>query len=180
MMGGTCANTESGVAGADKLCSDRASSAELPSGFSYTHKAMLHRGGTDDSAHPRNLDIPNKEREIRMVDNTTVIASHYDMSGPDNDYWDVGPGYVLANAVPERTDSTDSTRGIRYAWSGITDFGVPNDNCNDWEDGSGSGEGYVGDLAKNQNRFDSSGAGASCNVFQYPPDNAVGLLCASY
>ena len=180
MMGGTCANTESGAAGADKICKDRASNAELPSGFSYTHRAMLHRGGTGDSAHPRNLDIPNKEREIRRVDNTTVIAEHYDMSGAGNDYWDLG--YTLQNPPSERIDSTDSTKSIHFSWSGIDASASPSDNCNDWEDGSDSTVSYIGGVvsAVDRERFTSDGSPYVCNVFQYPPSSDIGLLCASY
>ena len=142
---------------------------------------MLHRGGTGDSAHPRNLDIPNKEREIRRVDNTTVIAEHYDMSGANNDYWD--STYVLANTMLERTDSTDSTKTIYYSWSGmIINIGNPdsiprNENCNDWEDDSATA--FGGGLASNEDRF-FGGSDWPCNIFERAAPNDIGILCASY
>ena len=187
-MGGTCANTESGAAGADKICQDKASNAELPSGFSYTHRAMLHRGGTGDSAHPRNLDIPNKEREIRRVDDTTVIASHYDMDGADNDYWDSSQsGYSIANGVPARTDSTDSTINILYAWSGLRsngDLAADGFNCNDWEDGSGSSteRGTGGQASATSVDRHVSPPPYTCDTLATGASltDGVGLLCASY
>ena len=177
MIGGTCNGSQSGVAGADALCEARASDAGLPSpsGFAYSHYAMLHRGETGGPAHPRNLNIPNKEREIRSVDNT-IVANHYDMSGGNNDYWDAS--YTLQNVIPARMDSMDSTRTIFYAWSGLISSGV-GDNCSDWKEDSGSSS--IGGSYRSSDRFNVDGHSSfMCDQFQYPIDLAVGLLCASY
>ena len=180
-MGGTCEGSQSGVSGADALCEARASSAGLPSGFSYDHRAMLSRSGT----HPRDLsDIPNKEREVKRPDGTLIVA-HYDMAGADNDYWDdsTRTGFTIPNTVGGRAEAARSDFTVFYYWAGLSVSGFLETgvNCSDWTTAGAGAIATHGSVANDDTDRHQSDPPVNCALSEYTgPKTSFGVLCASY
>ena len=177
-MGGTCNGSQSGVAGADALCEARASNAGLPSGFSYKHYAMLHRGGTGDPAHPKNLDIPNKERPVKKPDGTLIVG-HYDKAdASDDDFWDTGHGSDLT-PIGARTEATRSDFNVTYYWTGLNNRGaIISDNCGDWANTTDNGA--LGNATRGDSDRFYDGSSANCADLEFAEMTSLGVLCASY
>ena len=169
MMGGTCAGTETGLTGADNICSDRVAmdAASLPERSEpYTHTAMLRRGVDAEANHPLNLPISNKaEREVQRPDGTP-ITNNYD------DFWD--PMVTAAHSVS--ASSSDGYYTAILPSGAVSHLG----HCDTWtfiatgpgDDIHNPYKGSAGEI--DQLRF--TGSTGVCR----PTADDIYLLCASY
>jgi len=136
----------SGIVAGDSICRNLAGDAGLPNAEGF--KAWL---SDDDTAAPARI---SSEGPWIRPDGVLVAA---DKSQLLSSFRNTGI------AVTEHSDYVGS--GVRSVWTGTGDDGVPeSDNCNNWQDASGSFEGVLGSVrnsAENWSRELIRGCGFS-------------------
>ena len=148
-----------GVSGADDECAaDTAKTASLPSGFTFTHKAVIANTSSYD---PETIIPTSDTRSIYRPDGTTLIANSW------QEYFTAST--PLSNKVT--APSTD------YYWTGTEVSGNPSAGlpCDGWTDGTNAYNSTTGNAgAPTHNKrylfFDD----------QVTCDGIYRLLCVSY
>ena len=139
-----------GPSGADSFCESESSTANLPSGFSYTHRAVL----ATNSTHPR--DYITDSRDVQRPDGTPVADDWAD-------FMDVS--VTLTNSI--------QAAPVTQYWTGFaTNGNVSSRICNGWGSSNSGFSGGVGAGSEtNSDRFRYSWF--ACNV-------PWSYLCVSY